>query len=178
MKTKNVFYPNIREKIGKIPLPFAVDKPCYMYSNVGLSPKNDILLYPKGTSGMVDIDIDLPMQEYQVARRSQRILGVNATFDEFNEMISRIDIMNETVKGNDYHFLEVSQKHDIIYGVFNDDYYVFVDVNKELHMKIITVNQDNKTMPLGGVRAQQEYEDALVCVKRYLDSLKKGEQLL
>ncbi len=74
--------------------------------------------------------------------------------------IRRIDSVQRLMAGENYEYLEfpIIEENKIKYGFANQDWYVYVDAEGEIHEKIITTDP----------RAKQEYEDARKLVQAYM----------
>jgi len=109
----------------------------YFYTDI---LKKDVVLATRSEDGpLVPIKFSktyLPL--YETARDEIRIIK---DIEELNSFVNRIHSIKLILEGNDYHYIEPVSVPEFKYAEANNDWYIYVDMNDEIHMEVISVDQ-------------------------------------
>lgn len=109
----------------------------YFYTDV---LKKDVVLATRAKDKpFVPVKFDkenLPL--YDVARD---VVSIITNVEKLNVFVNRVHSIKMMLEGNDYHYIMPVKVEGFKYAEANNDWYIYVDMNDEIHMEVIDTDQ-------------------------------------
>lgn len=125
---------------------------------------NEVVLLASSSADNTLVPVNLDKEQipsYQVCRNK---LTYSSNIMKMYANIQRVHAMNEYLKTKKLVLIEpITFETGFIYGVGNDDWYIYIDNNYDVHSEIISLDE----------RATKEYENAMEYINQYVCSKKK-----
>ena len=135
------------------------------YSDIGEIQKSFILASDADKGQIVPFDFDKSNIPTYLPARENIVMGKSTS--ELYALINRVFAIKKILQGENYAFIaSYPLDSDIVYGFANQDWFVFVDQNGEIHSEIIDIDE----------RAKIEYNNALIEVNKYVEEMKRESE--
>lgn len=110
--------------------------------------------------GLVPINLDNSQVPYYLPAREKTVMGYSTA--ELYPLVNRIYAIDKILKKENYEYIDSYYlEQEIVYGLANQDWFVFVDEAGVIHKMIIGYDK----------RAQEEYQEAQKIVSKYIENI-------